>query len=233
MDFRCGRNPVRPPAALDGPQAVMDWPVFETLVRRHCARPDLVQGVGIPTLIHRDDLAAISIKWLHKTEDIRQDRELREKVGWIAEMWGYCIAAAEAGLVHELRDLGCFATEDRDDLPIVHYCYDPRHPAGSWSWAKRTYRPWARVPEPPAGTPRAAVALARTINALVETKTAWGFGETVGERTEEGYTRPPAAAPAAPRPAAFNPPMTPPWKNGRPEPIQRLKRPWPSEPDQR
>lgn len=219
MDFRCGRNPVTPPCARE-PSAVMDWPVFHKLVARHCAQPERVQGVGIPTLIHRDDLEAIAPAWLRKTEEIREDRELRDGVGWIAEMWGYCIAAAEAGLEHELRDLGCFATEDRDDVPLVHYCYDARHPSGSWTWAKRAYRPWARVPDPPPGTPRAGVALARALNELVAMRAAWSFGGEPIAR-EVAAAPPPLAAGRRPNPA-----MTPPWRNGSPEPIKRLKRPW-------
>ena len=41
--------------------------------------------------------------WIDKTEDIRNDPTSRELLGggWIADMWGYTIAAAEMGLRHK------------------------------------------------------------------------------------------------------------------------------------
>ena len=127
-----------------------------------------MQGVGIPTLVHRDDLAALAPLWLAKTEMIRKDPAFRDHIGWIAEMWAYCMAAAELGLEHAERDLACFATEDRDDVPLVHYCFDLRDGEGGWAWGKRTYQPWTRVPDPPADVPRSGQALIRVLNAFVD-----------------------------------------------------------------
>jgi hypothetical protein len=169
MNARGRPNPVTPPAGQH-PVLHIDWTPVEAAVAKYCRRPGRVQGVGIPTLIHRDDLAALAPLWLAKTEMIRGDPELRDGVGWVAEMWGYCLAAAERGLAHEERDLACFATEDRDDLPLVHYCYDVRDRAGRWTWGKRSYRPWTRVPEPSADVPRAGRALLRILNEFVESQ---------------------------------------------------------------
>lgn len=135
-----------------------------TVIARHCRRPRAVQGIGIPIVIHRDDLTALAATWLEKTESIRDDRRSCARVGWVAEMWGYAFAAAELGLRHRRRVLARFPTEDRTDLPLIHYCYASTDAEGCWSWDKRSYRPWRRVDTPPTSTPRAAAALVALVN---------------------------------------------------------------------
>jgi peptidyl serine alpha-galactosyltransferase len=136
-------------------------------VRKHCSRPKLAQALGIPILIHRDDLAALSPRWLEKTEEIRNDSESREHAGWLAEMWGYIFAAAEIGLKHNIRKLARYSTENQADLPIIHYCYITSDAAKQWVWNKRTYRPWERVPYPPDKVPLATKALIGVLNEWV------------------------------------------------------------------
>jgi hypothetical protein len=137
------------------------------LVRKHCRSPGSVQGVGIPILIHRDDLAAVAPLWLKKTEEIRGDPQSRETAGWVAEMWAYAFAATELGLWHTTRELARVSTEDRADLPLVHYCYSLSDAEGHWRWDKRTYRPWERVPDPPEEVPLASKALIGLLNEWV------------------------------------------------------------------
>jgi hypothetical protein len=43
------------------------------LVGRHCGKPYAVQAIGMPILIHRDDLRGLALRWLEKTEAIRSD----------------------------------------------------------------------------------------------------------------------------------------------------------------
>lgn len=81
-------------------------------VKKHCLRPELVQGVGVPLLIHRDDLVAVAPLWLKRTEQIRADTISRALVGWTAEMRGYAFAAAELGLLHTTHDLACVSLDD-------------------------------------------------------------------------------------------------------------------------
>ena len=167
MNLRQRPDLAQPPAGRR-PALQTDWALVDALLARYCRRPERVQGVGIPTLVHRDDLAALAPLWLAKTEMIRSDPDLRDRVGWIAEMWAYCMAAADLGLEHDERDLACFVTEDRDDVPLVHYCFDLGDGEGGWSWGKRSYRPWTRVPDPPADVPRSGQALIRVLNAFVD-----------------------------------------------------------------
>jgi hypothetical protein len=134
------------------------------LVARHCRRPGNVQGTGLPTLIHRDDLTVLAPLWLAKTEAIRSDPVSRELAGWTAEMWGYMFAAAELGLSHELRDLCVWSTDNEANRPLLHYCYEAKDATGTWRWDKRIYQPWEPVSPPPPGTPKAAVALIDLLN---------------------------------------------------------------------
>ena len=104
--------------------------------------------------------------WIEKTEDIRNDPTSRELLGggWIADMWGYTIAATEMGLRHKLRELARVQGEDQADLPIVHYCYASSCGECDWHWDKRNYRPWERVPDPPSEVPSVDKALIGLLN---------------------------------------------------------------------
>lgn len=138
------------------------------LLKRHGYKPESMQAIGIPTLIHWDDLAALAPLWLEHTQVIRNDPISRELVGWVAEMWGYVFAAAQLGLRHELRDLAHWQMDNRTNLPFIHYCYSSSSLQGQWEWSKRTYRPWERVPRPPDDTPQATVTLISLLNALAD-----------------------------------------------------------------
>lgn len=140
------------------------------LVRRHCRQGAAVQGIGIPILIHRDDLRALVPRWLHKTEAIRDDPRSRELAGWIAEMWGYAFAAADLGLRHITQELARFQKQNRADLPIIHYCCSSQDADGHWEWDKRAYRPWKRVPDPPTATPLASVRFVGLLNEYAATQ---------------------------------------------------------------
>jgi hypothetical protein len=135
------------------------------ITRRHCRRPDRVQPVGVPLLIHRDDLAALAPDWLVRTEAIRGDTQAREQAGWVAEMWAYSFVAAELGLDHEVVELAALNTEDRDDLPLVHYCYSTSDGRQKWTWDKRDYEPWEPVVHP-STIPRASVRVFDLINEM-------------------------------------------------------------------
>jgi hypothetical protein len=137
------------------------------LAEKHCQNPELVDGVGIPILIHRDDLVALAPLWLKKTEEIRRDRRSRELAGWIAEMWAYVFAAAELGLNHTARELTRVTTEDAADLPIIHYCYGASDAEGNWRWDKWNYRPWERTSDPPHEVPLASKVLIGVLNEWV------------------------------------------------------------------
>jgi hypothetical protein len=155
-----------------GSPVAQPWDLMHTtqhrwFVEKHCSNPELVEDVGVPILIHMDDLVALAPLWLEKTEQIRSDPESRQYVGWIAEMWGYTCAAAELGLRHKPHALARLQGEDQADLPIVHYCYASSCAEHDWHWDKRYYRPWERVPDPPNEVPSVDKALIGLLNEWV------------------------------------------------------------------
>jgi hypothetical protein len=160
---------VSPGNPVSHPLWYMDPAPKAELLEKHCLRPGLVDAVGIPTLIHREDLMALTPLWIEKTEDIRNDPRSLHLIdgGWIAETWGYTCAAAELGLRHKLRALARLQGEDQADLPIVHYCYASSYAEYDWHWDKRYYRPWERVPDPPNEVPSVDKALIGLLNEWV------------------------------------------------------------------
>jgi hypothetical protein len=134
------------------------------LLKRHGYKPESLQPIGIPILIHRDDLRVLLPRWQEHTEAIRNDPVSRDLASWTAEMWGYVFASAELGLRHELRELAHSQMDDRTDLPFIHYCYSSSNAQGQWEWTKRTYKPWASVTEPPNDTSQATVTLISLLN---------------------------------------------------------------------
>jgi hypothetical protein len=168
-------EPVSRGHPVSQPVFYMDPVPQAELLKKHGLRPELVDAVGIPTLIHRDDLMVLAPLWVQKTEMIRQDPRSRELAsaevdragGWLAETWCYTLAAAALGLRHTTRELARVNTEDLADLPIVHYYCPASDTRGNWEWNKWSYRPWERVPDPPDDVPLACKALIGLLNEWV------------------------------------------------------------------
>ena len=160
-------RPVQDPGPLRRGEACADehdymgphHPFVQTVLERHCRREfrARVQPVGIYLAIRKDDLAALAPRWLQKTIDIRSDRLCRAQIpygGWISEMLGYAIAAAEAGVRHRISHLAQTTGSGLSHRPIIHYCY-PINPSGRhWQkeqqepilWSKYVYKPWEHPP---------------------------------------------------------------------------------------
>ncbi len=122
-------------------------------LERHDVRPRMPAQLGmIPTLIHTRDLGPIAARWLELTALVRQ--EVADPEGrrmWESDMYAYAIVAAEAGLEHELADLGVctnWSPAQAPDAPIIHYCQPIEGAGGEVLWSKHRYRPWERVAEP-------------------------------------------------------------------------------------
>ncbi len=153
----------------------VDIPGNRTVIRRHC-RQELrarVQPVGIYILINRACLAELAIRWLQKSIEIGADpvsREALRGTGWLSDMWGYAIAAAELGIHHHLTDFSQMTGSDSLHNPIVHYCFplmenredfwepDTQKPV---LWSKWTYAPWETPPDPAGTTVEGAFLLER------------------------------------------------------------------------
>jgi len=99
-----------------------------------------VQPIGMPMIIHRDDLKQLAPLWLKYTEDIRNDVELKDLVTWTAEMHSYCIAAAVLNLKHIMRDdLADRTPYNLVDNPYVLHYDLPHTTEKGFKWNKRDY----------------------------------------------------------------------------------------------
>jgi hypothetical protein len=137
-------------------------PKNKTVIDRHC-REELrtkVQPVGIYICINRACLAELAQLWLQKSIEIAADPICREALGgtgWLSDMWGYAIAAAELGVHHHLRGFSQVTGSNSLQNPITHYCFPLMKTRDEvWTpdtqksplWSKWTYRPWDDPPNP-------------------------------------------------------------------------------------
>jgi len=151
----------------------VDLPENQLVIDRHCKREfrDRVQPVGVYVFTNRACLAESSQLWLQKSVEIASDPVCREALGgsgWISEMWGYAVAAAELGIRHHIKDFSQVTGSSCLRHPIIHYCYpllveqdrrwrpDIQRPI---LWSKWGYIPWDDPPDPNAATAEGRVLL--------------------------------------------------------------------------
>jgi hypothetical protein len=115
---------------------------LERLLRPHTSRPEALQPLAVPMLVHRDDLRALAPAWFEYTMRLRADDAVRALIPWVCEMWACSIAAYELGLEFELKqnaEVPPFSSQAR--LPLIHYAWT----VGDFD--KRSYRPWDMPPD--------------------------------------------------------------------------------------
>jgi hypothetical protein len=161
----------------------VDLPKNRIVLDRHCRTELLtkVQPVGIYIFVNRGCLAELARRWLQKSIDIAGDpicRDALSGTGWLSDMWGYTIAAAELGIHHHIRSFSQVTGSDSLNNPITHYCFPlmEKHD-GTWEpdtqkpilWSKWHYRPWEDPPTP-IGTTVEGELLLESLRAMVEKK---------------------------------------------------------------
>ncbi|MGC2401254.1 MAG: hypothetical protein WA510_15780 [Acidobacteriaceae bacterium] len=138
----------------------IDTPGNRTVIDRHCRQEarSRVQPVGIYICINRGSLAELARCWLDKSIEIAADPVCREALsgtGWLSDMWGYAIAAAELGIHHDLAGFSQVTGTDSLENPIIHYCFPVMENRNDvWApdtqksilWSKWTYSPWESPP---------------------------------------------------------------------------------------
>lgn len=126
------------------------WANNTDVVRRCTERPDLMSAIGVPYIIHIEDLWQLLPAWIEKTRLCRFPQPWdQDRKSWIADMWGFACAAAS---------LGMEAIADKDLTPeppmdyalrnrsiALHYTYGQDVGAGKWKFDKRQ---WNSVPQP-------------------------------------------------------------------------------------
>ena len=153
----------------------VDISANKLVIDRHCkpAFRASVQPVGIYVLINRTCLAELSRLWLQRSIQIASDRVCREALagtGWLSDMWGYAIAAAELGIRHHIRGFSQVTGSNSLERPIVHYCFPLLvEPSQRWApdtqtpilWSKWHYVPWSDPPNPTASSGEGQILLER------------------------------------------------------------------------
>lgn len=142
------------------------------IVKRHCKRnASQIDAVGIPTLIHKEDLGRLVGRWVNLVAEIRDSPLSKELAGWVAEMWAYTIAAAEYGFRHIVQDLARVPLEEAADKPLIHYCYASTttlRGKQQFKWDKREYRPWRPPKMPPKEAKQTTKVLLETLQQYAE-----------------------------------------------------------------
>jgi len=150
-------------AVAHGPWAYHDNPDYLGItsdeISRRCRSPELLQSVGVPLLICAGDLRATLQGWMDHTWRLRR-AGLPRSDPWCAEMVGYCMAAAEQGIRHQMSTWG--------EEPLLHYM--GASPGAlylePWVWNKYSHRPWDPLPPLPSDAPLRAHRFAALYNEL-------------------------------------------------------------------
>jgi len=165
----------------------IEWQIAEHYCKGVCKRYD---PIAVPIVIHRKDLEKVAPLWLKYTEDIRRDREgpnkwpiewndnkyVVNRIEWVAEMFGYVIAAAHLDLRHEIVDLQMVPSVHKrltPNVPFLHY-HVRIETADHKFWNKGDDHagqrfPWPVAPGTDAVTTRLLTALHEAYEALGET----------------------------------------------------------------
>ena len=95
-----------------------------------------MQPIGpSPVIIHKPALKRITPLWLNLSLALKLDPDADHRFGWVLEMWGYSIAAAQLGIQHALNrnfqieggaGISARAGLDRGAF-IFHYTYGIEH----------------------------------------------------------------------------------------------------------
>ncbi|KAL8136573.1 hypothetical protein V2J09_002574 [Rumex salicifolius] len=138
------------------------------LAKLHTSNPKACDKVGGVIIMHIDDLRKFAMLWLHKTEEVRADKEHYAtkysgdvyEYGWISEMYGYSFGAAELNLRHVINPNIMFypgGVPNRGvDYRVLHY--GEHYKVGNnYTFDKKSWRKfdlvntcWAKFPDPPA-----------------------------------------------------------------------------------
>ena len=172
----------------------VDFEVHEAALAPHlaaasCTVADAARTGNSPSLMHRDDLAALAPGWRDISLALHEDPAVRAAVGWVGEMYGFALAACQAGLALTLQaqELMLHPPFDAElgAASLIHYTYgtelfrngsvaDPNKAPKAqrvWAFDKRYFQrdyPDGRIPAPPKGAPASVVRLVDSINEALE-----------------------------------------------------------------
>jgi len=105
-------------------------PELRPIVSRYGFDPSVVDPCGpSPVLIHLPLLRRLTPGWLRLSFALKRDDEASRVFGWVLEMWGYTLAAAQLGVRHEVMEQlqqepsSLWHTELDGEPYIYHYTF--------------------------------------------------------------------------------------------------------------
>lgn len=104
-----------------------------------------IQPITWPMLIHTADLEVLLPYWISHTAAI-----YRATRRWESDMHALVSASSVVDLHFSLETIAAFVGWPEEcvaDAPIIHYCQDILDKHGNILWSKRSYSPWAGVPQ--------------------------------------------------------------------------------------
>jgi len=166
-----------------------------------------VQPIGpSPVMIAKEQLEKITPLWLKLSLELKRDPQADRRFGWVLEMWGYSIAAAQLGIKHHVHrewqiEPGAGRSVPKDEFYIFHYTYGIEYSLkgrvmtgtiGEWSLDKRHYGvsyPPRNLASPPEGASQSATWLHAAWNEATAAIPTWPDTKalgTVGWRRNKG-----------------------------------------------
>jgi len=129
------------------------YPGLESVISRMWpgGQQSLIPCTGpAPVLITHGDLVRLMPKWEEYAAWIENDSEAKDKLGWVREMYAYSIAAAQAGIVHEVQEPGSTvlisqppADDSAGRASLFHYTWGAQFKNSSggvvWEFDKRPF----------------------------------------------------------------------------------------------
>ena len=110
--------------------------------------------------------------------ELKHDREADAAFGWVLEMWGWTLNAAQAGVRHKViktlqAEPGGPGIPFLDPYYIYHYTFDLAY--RQWTWSKRTfmgnYPP--RLDPPPQGSLSSSRTFVTMMNQAIDALQPW------------------------------------------------------------
>lgn len=138
--------------------------------------PDAVDPVGpSPLIIHKAQLESLIDPYWSLCLELKRDPAADKAFGWVLEMWAWALAAARAGVRHQVHttfqaEPGGVGISDLERYDIYHYTFDLEVPNTNWRWSKRVYMGnyATKVDAPPRGARGSTHTFVSMLNSAID-----------------------------------------------------------------
>ena len=139
-------------------------------------------------IIHKQQLRRLVDPWWELCLTLKRDPQADQAFGWVLEMWGWALAAARAGVRHQVlktfqAEPGGVGISNLDLYFIYHYTFDLSATAGGTSWGGSARWDWSKrkfmgmyppaLDEPPSRMQKSAHTFVRLMNEAIRALVPW------------------------------------------------------------